>query len=393
MTCFIIILSHCARKMPTLPPEGAVAHNNQGVAYLTQGDLDRAEFEFRTAIELNQKYPEAYNNLGIVHKLRGEYTKALKSFAKALEIDENYADPDDEIGAVYLAQGRLDDALSSIKTSLKKDPSSADANYNLGLVWAEKAKKENHPEFKENAEKAWKRATELNPNLDYVHIRMAEYYREKGDFDRAIIRYRLALSANPVADTWVRLGTLYLEKGDAFKAQNCFQKAAEVDPNSHEAVTKLGIFYLEQKRYDEAVTTFQGISAQNPFDEKAYFYIGTARLAQAETDPTQWKNAIAAFAKSKEINPNYSDATYNLGWAYLKTGDTLKAREEWQYTLVIDPHHAQTLYNLATLDHHQNLTADAIKHFCQFLASEKGRFPAEAKIAQQVLSQMNGSCN
>ena len=274
----------------------------------------------------------------------------------------------------------------------KSGATSADANYNLGLVWMEKAKKEKRPEYKLEAEKAWKRATDLNPNLDYVHLRMAEYYREGGDFERAIIRYRLTLEANPSADTWTRLGTLYLEKGDAFKAQNCFQKAAELDPDSEEALLKLGLFFLDQKRFDDAAAAFLAVTDQNPFNEKGWFYLGTVRLAQAQNDPAEWKNAIAAFAKAKEVNPNYADASYNLGWAHLKNGDMLQAREEWQYTLVIDPGHSQTLYNLATLDQHQGLKNDAVKHFCQFLASEKGRFPAEAKIAQQVLGQMGSKC-
>ena len=386
------LLCGCGKKPPLLPSEKAVYHNNRGVTYLAQGDLDRAEFELLTAIELNQKYAEARNNLALVYKTKGEYKKALQELEKALKIDENYASAHSQIGVIYLDQGKIDEAITQLQTAIKKDPTAADTHYNLGLAWMKKAEEENRPEYKKKAEESWKKATELNPDLDYVHLRMAEYYRESGDFDLAIIRYRLAISANPIAETWVRLGTLYLQKGDSFKAQNCFQEASQIDPNSKEALANLGIFFMEQKRFDEAEGVYQAIIQQYPFDEQAYFHLGLAQIHLAEGDSAYWKKAIDSFAKAKEANPDFSDASYNLGWAYLKSGDALKAREEWEYTLTINPNHLQTLYNLGTLEQRQEERGKTATYFCRFLKTEKGEFPAERKIVEQVLNQMGGSC-
>lgn len=382
----------CSRKPPLLPSEKSVYHNNRGATYLLQGNLDRAEFELLTAIELNPKYAEAYNNLGIVYKSRGEYEKSFDAFLKAIDIDENYGSAYNQLATLFLSQEKLDDALDAAKKAVKLEPTSADAYYNLGLIWMARAKAEKKPELMQGAESSWKKATELDPSLDYVHVQMAEHYRKKHNYDLAIVRYRLALEAYPTAETWTRLGSLYLEKGDPFKAQNCFQKAIEIDPNVIDPYLQLGKFFLDQNRYQDATEMFQQLTKIAPFNEQAYFYLGLSYLEQTEANRSAWKKAISAFRKAKEINPQYADAIYNLGWAYMKTGSLEQARSEWEMVLTIYPVHLQTLYNLATLAQHEGKRSEAVDHFCRFLNNEKGEFPAERKAAEQIIVQMGADC-
>lgn len=385
--------STCAKRRPTLPTERAVFHNNQGVSFLASGDIERARFEFLTAVELNPNYAEAHNNLGITFKELGQLDKAIRSFLRALKIEPDFASAHNHLGALYLAQGKIEEAIAEIKKAIKRDPTLADAHYNLGLVWYEKAKKEGEAEGLKQAEVSWKRATELDPNLEHVHLRLAELYREQGRFELATIRYRLALGTTSDTATWVRLGSLYLEKGDTTRAQNAFQKAIESDPNSAEAHMHLGSLYADQRRFEEAGVEFQAATEIDPRNEMAFFRLGAAKIAQAEGgDAASWTFAIAALTKAKELNPHFSDATYNLGYAWLKKGDLENARAEWEHTLRITPKHARTLYNLATLDQHEGRKAAATRHFCDFLAVEGGKYPMEVQIAKQVLSQTGAEC-
>ncbi|PIU57189.1 MAG: hypothetical protein COS89_05130, partial [Deltaproteobacteria bacterium CG07_land_8_20_14_0_80_38_7] len=118
-----------AKKKITRPSERATYHNNQGISYLNKGDMDRAEFEFKTAIELSPDYIESYNNLGIIYKLKGNKKEAIKNLQKAISLDKDYATAYSHLGAIYLSQGKIDDAISTIKKGLKKDGRIADARY------------------------------------------------------------------------------------------------------------------------------------------------------------------------------------------------------------------------------------------------------------------------
>jgi tetratricopeptide (TPR) repeat protein len=127
-------------KKPTLPTERAVYHNNQGVSYLNKNDLERAEFEFKTAIELSPEYVEAFNNLGIIYKIQGKYNLAIENFKRAIQLDKKYADAYSHLGAVYLEQGNVDEAIDQMKKGLKRDATIPDIHYNLGLAYLEKTK-------------------------------------------------------------------------------------------------------------------------------------------------------------------------------------------------------------------------------------------------------------
>lgn len=399
-----------AKKKITKPTDRAVYHSNQGVSYLNRNDLERAEFEFKTAIELSPEYVEAYNNLGIVYKLKGNYPLAEANFKRAIELDKHYAQAYSHLGAVYLAEGKIDDAIKTTKQGLKKDGTIADAHYNLGLAYLEKTRRDKDRSWVGLAEDEFKRATELNPNLVHVHKKLAEVYQSLGEYELAVIRYRLALGNEPAnPEIWNKLGHLYLEKGDNIQAQNCFQKAAELGGTPQGASSgaaqdsgmQMGLFYLKEKRYQEAINEFKKVAEKNPLDEKAWYRVGTTYLTWAEEEHAKRNNteasrlygeAAAALKKAKEVNPQFSDAPYNLGLTYLKQGKTLDAQKEWEYTVTIDPKHARALYNLGLVYQGAGRMNDGLNMFCRFIAAAGNQYQVEVTAARQAVETNKFKC-
>lgn len=388
-----------AKKKITMPTDRAAFHNNQGVSYLNNQDIERAEFEFKTAVELSPDYAEAYNNLGIVYKTRGKYDESIKNFQKAIEINKNYAAAYSHLGAVYLAQGKIDTAITTIKKGLRKDGTIGDARYNLGLAYIEKAKEGSSEKNLKLAEEELKKATELDPNLTHVHKRLAELYKSMGRYDLSIIRYRLALANDPVSkDLWTDLGNLYLEKGEQYKAQDCFQRASEITPESSDPRVQMGLFYINEKRYDEAVAEFSDIVAKNPLNDIAWYYLGTAHLNKAEDQEGKggqnnlYELAVKNLKKAKEVNPQLSDASYNLGLVLLKQGKTLEAEKEWEYTLVVNPNHARVLYNLGLLYQRLGKINEGLELLCKFVRAGSDLFPVEVKAAEEILDSNKFRC-
>lgn len=387
LTFFIAGTPAFAKKKSILPSEQSVYHNNQGITVLSQGNLEKAAFEFQTAIELAPQFAEPYNNLGLIYKIKGENDKAIEYFQKAIGINGNYASPHSHLAAVYLAQGRLQDALKEAQRAVKIDPLMADPHYNLGLVWLEMYNKEKRQKHWSNAESEFKKATIFNPNLELVHLRLAEMYHQQGKNDLAVIRYRLALNANNNPETWRTLGNLYMEMGDPFKAQNCFQKAIELNPKIEDAQLQLGLFYLQQKKTDEAKAAFEKVVEQNPKNEKAFFNLGVLKM-----DAGLFQEAIDYFKKAKEVNPGYADATYNLGVCYLKVGKTDQAKEAWEYTLTVQPNYARASYNLGLLAAKSGRMDEAGQQYCCFLQASQGKFPTEELLAKQFIEENKIKC-
>ncbi|MBI2092863.1 MAG: tetratricopeptide repeat protein [Deltaproteobacteria bacterium] len=358
-TCLLLIFiclvsaPSFARKKPVQPSERAVFHNNQGVTYLNQGQFERAEFEFKTAAELSPDY------------------------------------------------AKVDDAIKMIKKAIKKDPVFSDAYYNLGLRYLEKTKQNPAKSYIKFAEAEFKKATELNPTLKLVHTELAKMYRELGDFEHAVIRYRLALEDYPNdVDAWLKLGNLYLEMKEPFKAQNTFLKAVEINPDSAEAHQQLGMFYYNEGRFEEALTELEEVARLQPISELAYYRVGTVKLnigdakkqtGDAASADVYYDAAKAAFQHSLEINPNFADASFNLGLVYLKQGNNEEARRQWEHTLILDPKHGRTLYNIGTLYNYIGNKKASLEKLCLFLRLGIKDYATEAETARKI-TESHGGC-
>ena len=211
--------------------------------------------------------------------------------------------------------------------------------------------------------------------------------RAQGKYDLAVVRYRLALGVQSSPDIWKALGDLYTEMGDSFKAQNAFQMAIAIDPKTEEAHIQLGIFYLGQKRFDEATTEFQKTIEINPKNEKAYFSLGTLKMEKGELP-----EALDSFQRAKAINPTDANTLYNLGLVYLKIGNNDQAEKEWAMILTIDPHYPRALYNLGLLNAKRSDLKKAGQYYCQFLEAAKGNFPTEEALAGKAIEENNVQC-
>lgn len=407
--CVLMIVTLAdAKKKITKPTERAVYHNNQGVSFLNRKDLERAEFEFKTAIELAPEYIEAFNNLGIVYKIKGNLPDAEANFKRAIELDKEYTQAYSHLGAVYLAEGKIDDAIDIIKKGLKRDSTVADAHYNLGLAYIEKTKQDKKKSWIDMAESEFKRATQLNPNLVHVHKTLAEVYRSIGEYELSIIRYRLALGNEPLnPDLWNKLGQVYLEKGDNYQAQNCFAKAEELGGAAgqtgkvEDSQMKMGMFFMQEKRYADAVNQFKMVAEKSPLNEQAWYRMGTAYFAWGEDERLKrntgeagrlFGEAATALKKAKEVNPQLADASYNLGLTYLKQGKTLDAQKEWEYTVTVDPRYARAYYNLGLVYQQEGRTDEGMNMFCRFLGTAGNNFPVESQAVQRSIEASKFKC-
>ncbi|MFH1654730.1 MAG: tetratricopeptide repeat protein [Pseudomonadota bacterium] len=391
-----------AKKKITQPTNRAVYHNNQGIIFLGQENFDRALTEFQTAVELSPHYVEAFNNLGLVQKLQGKFGEAITNFETAIKLDKNYAPAYVHLGTIYLDQGNPKEAVSIIKKGIKKDRTLSDGFYNLGLAYLALAKKDDKQKNEALAEKALKRATELDPNLTHVHEVLAHLYESQGRFDLAAIRFRLALGNSPQSDKdWVELGKLYLSRHDSTKAIAAFNAALQINPYSADAHNLLGDYYMNEGRVDDAINEYKSVTVFMQQDANAWFKLGSAYLETADAISDQnpklasqrYEGAITALSKAKDVKPNFAEASYNLGLAYLKLGKTAEAISEWEYTIVVNPRYSRAYYNLGNAYKASGDMKKSARAFCKFIDIAKDEFPSEVEVARQEIQESGQKCS
>jgi len=94
-------------------PDSFKAHNNLGVVYANEGRLDKAEEEFRTALQIRPDFLDARNNLGKVYLKQGLKERAKKEFDEVRRFNPDYYKARKKLGEVGSDGSVIQDRLYS----------------------------------------------------------------------------------------------------------------------------------------------------------------------------------------------------------------------------------------------------------------------------------------
>ena len=171
--------------LKSLPETSAVVHLNMGDLYLKQGSRPEAIQEYRRAIELKPRYPEAYNNLGLAYQRSGDSLSAERSFKEAISIDSRFTKAYSNLGTLYLRQGKNQEGLTWLQQAVRNDSNDAIACSNLGHAYR-------RVNDLNGALRSYLRALTIDPARAIDHFHIANIYFDKMLWDDAYERYRMA---------------------------------------------------------------------------------------------------------------------------------------------------------------------------------------------------------
>ena len=124
------------------------------------------------------------------------------------------------------------------------------------------------------------------------------------------------------------------------KAIKYFEAVLKIDPDYADAHLGLGVANGMLGRYDEAEVAYKQAIRLNPDDSDPYFGLGALYF-----DMERYTEAAEALKQAIRINPNDAMVHYFLGLAYLLSGDTGSAHDEYEILKELDSKIANKLYN------------------------------------------------
>ncbi|MGD1085937.1 MAG: tetratricopeptide repeat protein [Verrucomicrobiota bacterium] len=188
----------------------------------------------------------------------------------------------------------------------------------------------------------WLRALECDPNNSTGLDEMGFAFFQKGDFDKAIAQYQMALKIKPdFARALGNLGAALLAKGDLAGAIAQSGKALELDPDYADAHMNLGVALAKSGRPQEAIAQYRKALELKPGAEEAHVDLGLTLLSLGRVEA-----AIAEFRRALEIRPNFDQALCDLGNAFLVKPDLAQAIGQYQKALEINPNYLEARRNL-----------------------------------------------
>jgi tetratricopeptide (TPR) repeat protein len=125
---------------------------------------------------------------------------------------------------------------------------------------------------------------------------------------RAIDRLNASLKQSPDdVKLLLKLGTLYMWRGELSNAESIFRRIIEIDSECSEAYCKLGLIHKRQSRTDEAERDFLQALEINPGDPAAHNDLGVLYYAGGRI-----RRARSHFLRALETDVLYKNALLNL---------------------------------------------------------------------------------
>lgn len=220
---------------------------------------------------------------------------------------------------------------------LKNAPGKARAYNNYAVELSQQSKK-----FKESIP-YFKKAIAMDKNYPDPLNNIAVSYAQIGETDRAIDALKQSLTINPYyPEGYNNLAAFFLQKKDYAQAEKILLTAIRLRPTYGKAFFNLGRVYLEMERKKDALECFRKSCMAADLDND----MGFATYGKMCLTMKEYNQAIFAFKKVLECNPQYPDGVFNLGNAYFLSEKYDSAIQIYKRILTVQPNDHRAIFNL-----------------------------------------------
>ncbi len=270
--------------------------------------------------------------------------KALQNYKEALKADPSSAAISDELAEFYVQAGLLSDAESDAEKALAKDPNDLGALRLLARIytsqiggqnnrinqdmlkkaieqykkitgvapkdvdaWVMLGRLEKAAQDNAEAERAYKKALEIDPDSEDALTGLSLVYLDLGNSQAAADTLKALAEKNPSARSLRALAETYEQMKEFGLAADSLKKALALNPpDAAEVKQALAQDLIYAQRYPEALQIYQDLVADDPSDAQSY--LGMSRIYRTQR---KFNDAHAASDKALAIDPANLDIRYN----------------------------------------------------------------------------------
>ncbi|HEX8985435.1 MAG TPA: tetratricopeptide repeat protein [Bryobacteraceae bacterium] len=311
---------------------------------LAQGQAVSKPSDKRATAYYNFSMGHMYAELAGAYGYRSDYVdKAVQHYRAAIEADPGASVISEELTDLYMQSGKLRDAVALAEEMLKANPDNLDARRMLGRIYSrligDQQNRLSEPMLKKaieqyekvvdkvpddtdswlmlgrlykigmdtpNAQKAYTKALQLDPDNEFALSGMAQIYTDQGDTKNALEIWKKLAEKDPRPQALTALANAYEQAHDFKSAAQTLQRALEAAPKDPEIKKSLAEDLLMSGKEDEALKLYTELARADPKD--ARMQVQLSRIYRQKRD---FPKAHAAQARAHELEPDNLDIKYN----------------------------------------------------------------------------------
>jgi SpoVK/Ycf46/Vps4 family AAA+-type ATPase len=172
-----------------------------------------------------------------------------------------------------------------------------------------------------------------NPTDAKTYYQSGNDYYEKGDYDKAIENYNMAVLLSPVfSEAYFNRALSYYQLKNFDKSIADYTKSMELDPQNPIIYNNRGDAFYRKQDFQSAVKDYDKAIQLNPNYLKAFYNRG---LSYASIE--EYEKAVEDFTKVIKLKPDFAEAYHLRGLAYEYAGSIANATADYTKALELNP--------------------------------------------------------
>jgi len=222
---------------------------------------------------------------------------------------------------------------------------SYDVLYNLGRAYrqyGQSVKETDKKLFIENLKRAaeqFEEATQIKNSALDAYFQLGMCYRDLALYAQASDTFKKALVLAPQDPAiYYQLGMLAMEQGYNREAEAHFLDGLRINSDHALILIAIGRLYIETKQIPSAISTLRQATQRDPALWEGWYELGRAHMRARE-----WKPALSALERARQVGSYAPDIYSAMATCYLKLNKKVEARQMVNETLQRDPNNAEAI--------------------------------------------------
>jgi tetratricopeptide (TPR) repeat protein len=299
-----------------------------------QGKLREAEPLLREIARKQPNFAPVHLSLGLLYRLLNQNDRALTHLRRAATLNPKDSKPLVELARLHLDLNRLDDARGYLRMLRDRFPNDPElpvlegAHASLRGEWSVAMQK-------------FQQALKMRPNDFRIHYNLGVAAYQLRHYTQAEKHFKRTTELKPdYATGWKSLGMTYEARGLPEHALRAYSEALRYEPDDLPTRLKRASLYQQASNLEAALADFQHIAKLYPRNPDAHISAGLILMRQA-----RYRDALvhlgAALSLLAPSDPLYLEVLTEIGHCNLNLKQYGKAREQFAQVLKLMPTNAR----------------------------------------------------